>query len=163
MVYPTITVEVRLENIIGLVGKEMCLNIAQMRYYNLFLDGLRYRAKGQTLGDTQSRCIYVGGPGGTGKSRIIRAIVTLFERIECSDKLVVTATTSIAAKIIGGSTIHSVCHLARSSHLEDDGNRGDRLRRLRLDNSWSNCEFLIVDEISMLGCKGLYEISMNLC
>jgi hypothetical protein len=40
----TTTVEARLENIIKQVGMELCLNVAQMRCYNLFLNGLRYRA-----------------------------------------------------------------------------------------------------------------------
>ena len=157
-----VNIEARLEAVIKEVAVEQSLNAEQLRCYNMFLEGLRYHARGQEIDDTRNRCIYVGGPGGTGKSRVIRAIVTLFSRIGCSDKLVVTATTGIAAKIIDGSTIHSVCHLARGNNVDEEDKRGDRLNRLRLDNSWSNCEFLIIDEISMLGCKALNEISTNL-
>jgi len=94
---------------------------------------------------------------------VILALVTLFNRIGCPEKLVVSATTGIAANLIHGSTIHSVCHLSRGNHGDEDTTLADRNKRLSLDNSWTNCEFLIVDEVSMLGCKGLNEISNNLC
>jgi tetraacyldisaccharide-1-P 4'-kinase len=33
-------------------------------------------------------CMYLGGPGGTGKTKVIGAIVTLFDRIGYPEKLV---------------------------------------------------------------------------
>ena len=41
--------------------------------------------------------------------------------------------------------------------------RAERMNRLYLDNSWTNCEFLVIDEMSMVGCKTLNDISTNLC
>jgi len=158
-----VPLEVQLERVISDVAIEQRLNTEQERCYSLFLNGLRSQARTESTVITHNRCMYLGGPGGTGKSRVIQAIVTLFRRIGCSDKLVVSATTGIAANIIHGSTIHSVCHLSRGNQTNEDGNREDRNRQLNLDNSWTNCEFLIIDEVSMLGCKGLNEISVNLC
>jgi hypothetical protein len=158
-----IAVEVKLEGFINEVAEEQMLNTAQLRCYHLFLNGLRSLARQQVVSRTSNRCMYLSGPGGTGKSRVIQAIVTLFKRIGCPEKLIVTATTGIAANIIHGSTIHSVCHLSRGNQGDEEENRADRNRRLSLDNSWTGCEFLIIDEVSMLGSKGLNEISTNLC
>jgi len=62
--------------------------------------------------------MYLGGPGGTGKTKVIGAIVTLFDRIGCPEKLMVSATTGVAADIINGSTIHSLYHLSRGNQAE---------------------------------------------
>ena len=135
----------------------------RQQQYNIFLNGLRLLARRETTVTTANRCMYLGGSGGTGKSRVIQALVTLFNRIGCPVKLVVCATTGIAANLIHGNTIHSVCHLSGGNHVHEDTNMADQNRRLNLDNSWTNCEFLIIDEVSMLGCKGVNEISNNLC
>ena len=107
--------------------------------------------------------MYLGGPGGTGKTKVIGAIVTLFDRIGCPEKLMLSATTGVAADIINGSTIHSLCHLGRGNQGDEDVGRAERMNRLHLDNSWTNCEFLVIDEMSMVGCKTLNDISTNLC
>jgi hypothetical protein len=39
----------------------------------------------------------------------------------------------------------------------------ERLNQLYLHNSWTNCEFLVINEMSMVGCKTLNHISTNLC
>lgn len=160
---PGTTIELQLKRIIAEVAREQMLNTAQLRCYSIFLNGLRSQARGEAVPSTANKCMYLGGSGGTGKSRVIQAIVTLFNRIGCPEKLVVSATTGIAANLIHGSTIHSVCHLSRGNQGDEETNRADRNRQLNLDNSWTNCEFLIIDEVSMLGCKGLNEISVNLC
>ena len=159
----TVDMTTALQTVISAVAQEQCLNQGQARSYNMFLEGLKCFNQERNVQITGNTCMYVGGPGGTGKSRVIRAIVTLFNRIGCADKLIVTATTGIAAKLIDGSTIHSVCHLARGSPGDEEDRRSNRMTRLRLDNSWTTCQFLIVDEVSMLGCKALNEISTNLC
>src|SRR5579862_8180422 len=92
---------------------------------------------------TQNRCMYLGGPGGTGKPKVIRGIVALFDRIGCPEKLVRSATTSMAVDIINGSTILSLHHLSRGNKGNEDVGRVERMNfRLHLDNGWTNCEFL---------------------
>ena len=85
------------------------------------------------------------GPGGTGKTKVIGAIVTLFDRIGCPEKLLLSATTGVAADIINGSTIHSLCHLSRGNKGNEDVGRVGRMNRLHLDNSWTNCHRRNVD------------------
>jgi ABC-type uncharacterized transport system fused permease/ATPase subunit len=40
-------------------------------------------------------CMYLGGPGGTGKSKVIKAIATLFQKLNCRDMLYLTAPVSL--------------------------------------------------------------------
>jgi tRNA(Met) C34 N-acetyltransferase TmcA len=111
--------------------------------------------------------MYLGGPGGTGKSRVIGAIVTLFERAGCSEKLRVSATTGVAAQLVRGSTIDSLCKLWRQQNgvrekkpKEMDEDEGGMMNDT--DSNWAQCEFLIVDEVSMLGGQKLAKISKAL-
>ncbi|PVH91040.1 hypothetical protein DM02DRAFT_546587, partial [Periconia macrospinosa] len=52
-------------------------------------------------------CQFVGGEGGTGKSRVIEALVALFSSKGMRHRLLVTATSGTAAARINGITIHS--------------------------------------------------------
>jgi Magnesium chelatase, subunit ChlI len=61
--------------------------------------------------------MYLGGPGGTGKSQVIKAIATLFHKLDQRDMLHLTATTGVAANTIQGSTIDSVCWLRATVRL----------------------------------------------
>ena len=74
-----------------------------------------------------------------------------------------SATTDVAADIINGSMIYSLCHLSRDNQGDEDVGRVERMNRLHLDNSWINCEFLVIDEMSMVDCGTLNDISTNLC
>ncbi|KAI5455814.1 hypothetical protein BGZ63DRAFT_337870, partial [Mariannaea sp. PMI_226] len=56
-------------------------------------------------------CQFIGGEGGTGKSRIIEAIVKLFASKDIAHHMLVTATSGTAAARINGITIHSVCSI----------------------------------------------------
>jgi len=85
-------------------------------------------------------------------------------RIGCAKKLVVSVITGIVADIIiNGSTIRSLCHLSCGNQGDENVGSVERMNRLHLDNSWTNCEFLVIDEMSMVGCKTLNDISTNLC
>ena len=74
-----------------------------------------------------------------------------------------SATMGVAVDIINGSMIHSLCHLSHGNQGDEDVGRVERMNRLHLDNSWTNCEFLVIDEMSMVGCSTLNDISTNLC
>src|SRR5271169_1730595 len=61
------------------------------------------------------------------------------------------------------SRLIQVCHLSGGNQGDEDVGRMERMNRLHLDNSWTNCEFFVIDEMSMVGCKTLNAISTNLC
>jgi hypothetical protein len=58
-------------------------------------------------------CQYIGGEGGTGKSRIINAVVELFASRGISHRLLITATAGAPAAGINGITIHSACNFSK--------------------------------------------------
>ena len=60
-------------------------------------------------------CQFIGGEGGTGKSRIIEAVVELFISKGVSHRLLVMATSGTAATKINGVTIHSACNLSKNT------------------------------------------------
>ncbi|KAM4061010.1 PIF1 protein [Hirsutella rhossiliensis] len=56
-------------------------------------------------------CLFIGGEGGTGMSRVIEALVELLARRDLSSRLLVTATSGTAAARINSITLHSACGL----------------------------------------------------
>jgi hypothetical protein len=60
-------------------------------------------------------CQFIGGEGGTGKSRVIEALVELFSGKGISNRLLVTATSGTAAARINGITIHSACNFSKDA------------------------------------------------
>uniref|UniRef100_A0A8H7N1M9 ATP-dependent DNA helicase n=1 Tax=Bionectria ochroleuca TaxID=29856 RepID=A0A8H7N1M9_BIOOC len=54
---------------------------------------------------------YVGGPGGTGKSRIVDALRDVFATRGQPHHIQVTSTSGSTAAQIGGTTLHSACGL----------------------------------------------------
>ncbi len=94
--------------------------------------------------------VFITGPGGTGKSFLIKHIVSkLQERGKC---VATTASTGVAAFNIAGQTIHSWSGLGIAH-----GRARDILRRAKASENArkSICEadVLLVDEISMLSPK----------
>jgi hypothetical protein len=93
--------------------------------------------------------LHVAGCAGTGKSRVLDAVRLLFQGYDRSDWLEVGAFTGTAAANVDGRTLHALTGL----NLGEDGQRrhGQKL--------WRHVRFLAIDEISMLGCKLLGNVS----
>lgn len=90
---------------------EFTLNLKQRSAFLLIcrqLDRIRSCESGKI---EDQHCQFIGGEGGTGKSRIIQALVALFEENGMSNKIIVTATSGTAAARINGITIHSACNV----------------------------------------------------
>ncbi|EAU80232.1 ATP-dependent DNA helicase PIF1 [Coprinopsis cinerea okayama7 len=97
--------------------------------------------------------MYVGGSGGTGKSHIIKAIVTLFKALGRFSELLIGAPTGIAVTLIGGTTLHSLLMVGTSSKAQINP---------RLYETWRPVQYLIVDEVSMLGAQFMALLSTRL-
>ncbi|KAM4065584.1 PIF1-like helicase [Hirsutella rhossiliensis] len=119
-------------------------------------------------------CLFIGGEGGTGKSRVIEALVELLARRDLSSRLLVTATSGTAAARINGITLHSACGLtvgqggrAGGATRDIDGVRlagqGERFVDGRSRMDWQEKEVLVIDEVSMLGARTLHAANEQLC
>ncbi|KAJ3509146.1 hypothetical protein NM208_g15708 [Fusarium decemcellulare] len=139
-----------------IAASEYTLNSLQTRALQLvcrFLD--KHSADPNSAGQHLQ---YIGGPGGTGKSRVIGALKWVFSARGQPHLLQITGTSGSAAAQIGGTTLHSACGL--------DARRSSD-RRLPLFSEakksvWKQKLVLVIDEVSMLGGATLYEASCRL-
>ena len=98
---------------------------------------------------TQQLIAYIGGEGGTGKSQVIKSIVEFMEKMNVRHTLKLCAPTGTAAKNIGGNTTTTL--FGFSSRVSAN-----------IQRKFENVEMIILDEISMVGCKQLVDISKAL-
>ncbi|KAJ3558572.1 hypothetical protein NM688_g846 [Phlebia brevispora] len=100
--------------------------------------------------------MYLGGMAGTGKSRVIHALTLFLEERKEGYRFALAAPTGAAACLIGGSTYHTLLSIHPSGHIS--------LRQLsQVRDKISPVDTLFIDEVSMVGCKAMYEISAQLC
>ena len=112
--------------------------------------------------------IFVSGPGGVGKSHIIRIIQSdtiillklsgVFEPDEVI--ILLTAPTGVAAFNIGGMTLHSALMLGCNKYGNYQSLSHDKINTLR--TRLSKLKLLIIDEVSMLGSSMLLDIHKRL-
>jgi PIF1-like helicase len=92
---------------------------------------------------------YVGGEGGTGKSRVIQALCEMFLPHEVKKM----AFTGSAAFNIGGRTIHSQLGKTKYSNTTKDLKKEKKLQK-----QWDGVRLVIIEEISFCPGKLLDEL-----
>ncbi|OAA79623.1 DNA repair and recombination protein pif1 [Akanthomyces lecanii RCEF 1005] len=99
----------------------------------------------------QGQSVFFTGPAGTGKSVLMRAIISELKAKYAreSERVAVTASTGLAACNIGGVTLHSFSGIGLGK--EDASVLVKKVRRNpKAKNRWLKCKVLIIDEISMV-------------
>lgn len=117
--------------------------------------------KGPTLSDEQKailnmvlhdkKSIFFTGSAGTGKSLLLRAIISALREkyAKTPDHLAVCASTGIAAQNIGGTTIHAWGAVTPGMH--DIGKLISFIKMCRpAHRRWKIVRTLIIDEVSMV-------------
>ncbi len=96
--------------------------------------------------------ILLTGPGGTGKSKLIRNFINYSMSI--NSKVQVTALTGCAAILLGvnAKTIHSWSGI-RTAKGKPDQIIQQALRSKRIRRNWTSIKTLIIDEASMMSVK----------
>jgi ATP-dependent DNA helicase PIF1 len=97
--------------------------------------------------------------GGTGKSQLIRALTKYFlitKRMQMMRKL---APTGLAAAEIDGMTVHSFLGEQRNSGKPRTIKLGDA----KLEKEWRMIEYLLIDEMSMVGLTPLAKLNRIIC
>ncbi|KIJ96960.1 hypothetical protein K443DRAFT_49429, partial [Laccaria amethystina LaAM-08-1] len=91
--------------------------------------------------------MYLGGMGGTGKSQVIKALITFFDKHNEAHRIMILAPTRTAAALLNGSTYPSALGHSTMAQV-----------RSRLDG----VDYIFLDEVSMMSCYELYKISAQL-
>ena len=94
--------------------------------------------------------------GGTEKSQVLKALVEFFKDRNESHRIIIVAPTGSAAALLNGSTYHSVLNIG-SDRARNDITSQSNVRE-RLDG----VDYIFLDEISMVACHELYQISASL-
>ncbi|CAF4848503.1 unnamed protein product [Rotaria sp. Silwood1] len=141
------------------IADEFTLNKEQRAAFMIITSHLDGDSRCRT-GDNNGQLIMcIPGCGGTGKSQLIRALSKYFlitKRIQMMRKL---APTGIAAAEIGGMTIHSFLGEQRNSEKPRTIKPGDS----KLEKEWRLVEYLLIDEMSMVGLNLLAKLNRIIC
>src|SRR6266704_4699669 len=123
--------------------------------------GFRIVANHTTMAQPSQLKMYLGGMGGTGKSQVIKALISFFEKCKESHRIIILAPTGSAAALLNGSTYHSVLKISvASDEKKFAGNEHSAMAfvKARLDG----VDYIFLDEVSMLSCHNLYKISAQI-
>jgi len=115
---------------------------------------------------------YIGGAGGTGKSRVIDAFRDVFRVKDCEKEILITASSGSAAAKILGVTVHSALGIgindkkvngtvAASTNNQIQQRCGISEKQLKKAELWVSRSMLIIDEISMISGAVLNEIDIK--
>ncbi|SPJ72686.1 related to PIF1 protein precursor [Fusarium torulosum] len=99
----------------------------------------------------KNQSVFFTGAAGTGKSVLMRAIITELKKKYAKDpeRVAVTASTGLAACNIGGITLHSFSGIGLGK--EDCPTLVKKIRRNpKAKNRWLRTKCLVIDEISMV-------------
>ncbi|RDB25791.1 ATP-dependent DNA helicase RRM3 [Hypsizygus marmoreus] len=146
-VSPVLPAPIDYESLINRQRLEI-LNADQMRAYMIVERQLIVRLRNE---NPKQLLMLVLGQGGTGKSLLIDAISQTFAELGISNKLAKTASSGVAASLIGGDTLHSWAGIPVNpsdsrSHWTERGNKlsqGKRIRNIKGKLLWLH------DELSM--------------
>lgn len=98
--------------------------------------------------------MFLAGPAGTGKSRVINALKDFFIEREQERRFRVSSFMGIAARNIGGMTLHAALSIGKVG-LNQANSKAAR----DLVAMWEGVDYLFIDEISMVSCKLLCQVS----
>ncbi|CAM4986460.1 unnamed protein product, partial [Rotaria socialis] len=134
---------------------EFTLNIEQRAAFMIITSHLDGNSRCRT-GDNNGQLIMcIPGCGGTGKSQLIRALTKYFFITKRTQMMRKLAPTGIAAAEIDGMTIHSFLGEQRNSGKARTIKPGDS----KIEKEWSLVEYLLIDEISMVGLTLLAKLN----
>ncbi|GIY76445.1 ATP-dependent DNA helicase [Caerostris darwini] len=135
------------------------MNIDQRQLFILITESI----KNQLNGSNEREKIFLTGGAGTGKTFLFNLMKNQVNRCYGKSVVNVDAFTGVAARLIGGSTLHRLLKLP----VQKDGVivsmsllTGNYLRVMR--QLWQNVEFLFIDEISMVPYEMLFMIDSRL-
>ncbi len=102
--------------------------------------------------------MYLGGMAGTGKSQVIKSLITFFGIRDEDYRFMVLAPTGSAAALVHGSTYHSVLGIR-----ETNGEQKTTRKTLnQIKDRLAGISYIFIDEVSMMSCQDMYHVSARL-
>ena len=149
-----LTDSVKYEHAILDIVNRFTLNEEQKRAIHIIADHTTGRSK---VGAQLLMGIF--GEGGTGKSRLIKAIRAWFVALSHWNELMVTATTGTAAFNVKGRALYSAVGIPVEN--------GDGTRVVTMSDKkakeWEDRQYLIINKVSMMDCKVITRLHTQLC
>ena len=139
--------EISDRKLIGSLIKDFSLNKEQERAFRIV-------ANHSVSPSPDQLKMYLGGMGGTGKSQVIKSLTEFFRQKNQSHRMVVLGPTGSSAALIHGSTYHSFLgiNLGETS--------ASKIAKLR--GRLEGVNYIFIDEVSMMSCNQMYQISAQL-
>ncbi|KAF8581863.1 hypothetical protein K439DRAFT_1352797, partial [Ramaria rubella] len=104
--------------------------------------------------------MYLGGMAGTGKSQVIKVLAHFFEECHELHRFQLVSPIGAASALIGGTTYHSLLGIYPKISKSSKVNMMVLSEvKVRLNGT----DYILLDEVSMLGATDLYTISKQLC
>ena len=161
------------EDIINSVGNNYNLQHQQWIAFRIIARSFIRRYVYRCHDDDPLRMLLTG-PGGTGKSHVVKAVQNVMEYYNASHTIRFLAPTGSAASLIDGMTIHKGLGIKVQSNEKGKGNRklGEHhedynviinvQNKIKLRNEWRLVEIVMIDECSLLSAELLSEIDAAL-
>jgi hypothetical protein len=137
-------------NILNMVIQKFKLNTEQERAFRIV-------ANHATIDNPTQLKMYLGGMGGTGKSQVLKALIEFFKERNESHRIMILAPTGSAAALLNGSTYHSVLNIS-----SENQKRNEQISQRNVSERLDGVDYIFLDEISMVACHELYNISASL-
>lgn len=162
------------EDVINNVGNEFNLNEKQWTAFRIISRSFVNRHIYKTDLDNDPLRMLMTGPGGTGKTHVVKAVKKVMEHYGAGHKIRFLAPTGSAAALIDGMTIHKGLGIKIKSGEKGKGNRklGEDnedytvvisiQNRTRLRDEWRDVEVVLLDESSLLSCELNSEVDASL-
>ncbi|KAF8290394.1 hypothetical protein DL93DRAFT_2038660, partial [Clavulina sp. PMI_390] len=134
------------ESLVDEISKEWALNEKQNLAFCIMASQFQkiMLQKSDTDNQVKPLRMFMEGPGGTGKTHVLRALQSLMSRYGCAHRIRFLAPTGGAAALLDGQTIHrglGISELAYHLSLK---------KREELRKEWHNVLFVVIDEVSMV-------------
>ncbi|KAG5666753.1 hypothetical protein PVAND_014765 [Polypedilum vanderplanki] len=136
------------------------MNVQQRDLFNLITNTIRE----QLSGNNERLKLFITGGAGVGKTFTFNALKNQINRLYCRTAVKVGAPTGVAARLVGGQTLHSLLRLP----VQVDGTvtgplhplTGNYLKVMRYQ--WKDIEWVFFDEASMIGYETFIQMDSRL-
>jgi hypothetical protein len=127
------------------IAKDFNLNVEQARAYRIV-------ANHSCNNNAEQLKMNLAGMAGTGKTRVLKALIRLFKHKKEAHRLVVVAPTGSSASLLNGSTYHYMFA------INTEGRKSSVVQLAQAKTRLQGVDYVFFDEVSMLSCRDLYLI-----